>query len=412
MNQSNGAADHYYLTAPQAADALGVTRATLYAYTSRGQLRSEPVAGRPRERRYYRADVDRLKARKEARRDPARAAAHGLHWGGPVLASSITLIHENRLYYRGRDAVRLAETASVEETAALLWTADDAERARLFDQPCVLSAGPLAQIRRCARDPLSVLQAALPIAATADMAAYDLRPAAVRQTGARIVQLLTTLVARRDARRPIHRSLQAAWAPKRAAVADVIRTALVLCADHELNVSAFTARCAASAGASPYDVVSAAMATLKGYRHGGASERVRSLLAQTTTPQRARALVASLLRRGEPIPGFGHPLYPAGDPRAAPLVRLAEASGNDAESRALRHLSRAGAELLRDAPNLDLGLAAVARAYRLPDQAPLVLFALGRTIGWIAHAIEEYASGQLIRPRARYTGPAPQDGEA
>jgi citrate synthase len=88
-------------------------------------------------------------------------------------------------------------------------------------------------------------------------------------------------------------------------------------------------------------------------------------------------------------------------------MRLAEASGNEAEWRAVRNLARAGSEVLQDLPNLDFGLAAVTRAYRLPDQAPVLLFALGRTIGWIAHAIEEYASGQLIRPRARYTGPVP-----
>ena len=98
---------------------------------------------------------------------------------------------------------------------------------------------------------------------------------------------------------------------------------------------------------------------------------------------------------------------PAGDPRAELLIRLAEASGNEAALRPFRHLFRAGAALLQDAPNLDAGLAAVTRAYRLPEPAPLLLFALGRTIGWIAHAIEEYASGQLIRPRARYTGPLP-----
>ena len=103
----------HFLTAAEAADALGVTRATLYAYTSRGQLRSEPVPGQPRERRYYRDDVERLKARKIARRDPAKAAAHGLHWGEPVLESGITLIHGDTFYYRGHDAVHLAETASV-----------------------------------------------------------------------------------------------------------------------------------------------------------------------------------------------------------------------------------------------------------------------------------------------------------
>jgi citrate synthase len=147
-------------------------------------------------------------------------------------------------------------------------------------------------------------------------------------------------------------------------IADVIRIALVLCADHELNISAFVARCAASAGASPYDVVSAAMAALKGHKHGGAT-------------------------------------------RAACLLQLAEAGGNEEERRLARQLLKAGADVLDELPNLDFGLVALSRAYGLPKHAPILLFALGRTIGWIAHAIEQYASRELIRPRARYTGPLP-----
>ena len=400
-------AGRYHLTAAQASETLGITRATLYAYASRGQLRSEPVPGRPKERRYYREDLERLLERKEVRRDPARAAARGLHWGGPVLESAITLIHEGRFYYRGRDAVALARTASLEETAGVLWDAEEPEGQRLFAQPSALSGRRLARLRTCAKDTFTLLQLALPVGAASDLASYDLRPAAVRQTGARIVRLLAAAIAPREGDRPVHRALQTAWAPKRAEVAEVIRTALVLCADHELNVSSFVARCAASAGASPYDVVSAAMATLKGYKHGGASERVLALLAEARTPKSARAAVASRLRRGETLSGFGHPLYAAGDPRASALMRLAEASGNEAEGRAVRHLAKAGSELLQDLPNLDFGLAAVTRTYRLPDYAPALMFALGRSTGWIAHAIEQYESGQLIRPRARYTGRVP-----
>ena len=396
-----------HLTATQAADMLGVTRATLYAYASRDQLRSEAIPGRSRERRYYREDVQRLLDRKDARRDPAAAAARGLHWGGPVLESSITLIHDGRLYYRGQDAVTLAETATLEDAALVLWAAEDNERGRLFDQACALPPRQLTRLRGCAKDSYALLQAALPVAARVDLASYDLRPAAVRLTGARIVKLLTAIVAPRDARAPLHRALQRAWAPGRAEVGDVIRAALVLCADHELNVSAFTARCTASAGASPYDVVSAAMATLRGYKHGGAGERVLTMLAAADTLRHARTQVAARLRRGESLPGFGHPLYPAGDPRAVLLLRLAESGGNDEASRVTRNLRKAGSELLHDLPNLDFGLAAITRAFRLPDQAPVLLFALGRTVGWIAHAIEQYASGQLIRPRARYTGPMP-----
>jgi citrate synthase len=399
----------YYLTAKQAADALGVTRATLYAYASRGQLRSEPLPGRQRERGYRPEDIERLKERKAARRDPVAAAARGLRWGGPLLDSGITLVHEGKLFYRGRNALKLAETATLEQVAELLWEAEESERGRLFAERWPSPFRQLAPLRTCAKDPFVRLQAALPIAGAMDEASYDLRPAAVRQTGARILRLLTTVLTGRDSKEPVHRALQGPWAPGRDAVAEVIRTALVLSADHELNVSAFTARCAASAAATPYDVVSAAMATLKGHRHGGASERVLALAAESSTARSARAAVARRLRGGETLPGFGHPLYPEGDPRAALLIQLAQASGNDPAWRPFRNLQRAAAELLRELPNLDFGLAAVSRAYALPQQAPILLFALGRTVGWIAHAMEEYRSGQLIRPRARYTGPAPED---
>src|SRR5262245_29971387 len=151
MNQRNRSID-IHLTAKQAADALGVARATLYAYTSRGQVRSEPVPGRPRERRYFREDVERLKERKETRRDPTRAAARGLHWGSAVLESGITLIHNGRFYYRGRDVLKLAETASVEQVASLLWTSEQTNGAWLFEQRCPLSVDQLAQVGKASKD--------------------------------------------------------------------------------------------------------------------------------------------------------------------------------------------------------------------------------------------------------------------
>jgi citrate synthase len=453
--------DRRFLSAAEAADALAVTRATLYAYASRGQVHSEPVPGDPKARRYHRDDIERLRERKELRRDPARAAERGLHWGSPVLPSGITLIQDGSLYYRGHDALKLADAATLESVAELLWDAEASERGRLFDQSSPLTPRQLARVRSDTRDPIAMLQVALPLAAAQDTAGHDLRPAAVRRTGARIMRLFTAMVAgnalrlarpelvdqpprfalRRSAEalakaegrartgqagrpssrvprfggsgkpgattEPIHVSLQRAWAPRNTAVVDVIRTALILCADHELNVSAFTARCVASAGSSPYDTVSAALAALKGHRHGGESSRVAALLAEIGSPTRTRRVVANRLRQGERLPGFGHPLYPAGDPRGATLLRLAERSGHAREWALVRSVRTAAADLLQELPNLDFGLAAIARTYRLPEHAPLVLFALGRTAGWIAHAIEQYATDTLIRPRARYTGPLP-----
>src|SRR4029079_4791002 len=103
---------------------LGISLATLYAYASRGMLRSETVAGDPRARRYPKEDVLRLKEKKELRKDPEKAAPKALSWGIPVLESAIPLIQDGRLYYRGRDAIELARTATVEEVAALIWTGD------------------------------------------------------------------------------------------------------------------------------------------------------------------------------------------------------------------------------------------------------------------------------------------------
>ena len=136
-----------YLTAAEAAEALGVTRATLYAYASRGQLQSSEVPGHPRERRYSRDDIERLREKKEARRDPSREAERGLHWGSPVLASGITLIDGGRLYYRGQDVLKLAERATLEQVAHLLWETETAEQEKLFRQPSALSLRKLKALR-------------------------------------------------------------------------------------------------------------------------------------------------------------------------------------------------------------------------------------------------------------------------
>src|SRR5579871_4925794 len=148
----------HYLTAQQAAGILGVSRATLYAYTSRGQVRSEPVPGR-REHRYFREDIDRWRERRDARRDPAKAAARGLHWGSPVLDSSITLIQDGALYYRGRDVLKLAETAALEQVAALLWE-EPSESLTIFHAP---AQRQLSRLQGIAPDPLTRFQMALPL---------------------------------------------------------------------------------------------------------------------------------------------------------------------------------------------------------------------------------------------------------
>lgn len=401
-------AEDRFLTAQEAAAELGISLATLYAYASRGMLRSEAVPGDPRARRYPWTDVQRMKEKKELRKDPEKAAPKALSWGAPVLESALTLVQDGRLYYRGRDAVELARSASVEEVAALLWTGDPAEAGRLFqEKPPALPSwtkallkGNLSPIERC--------QVALPLAGVSDLAAWDLRPAAVAATGARILRFLAGVAAGRSPGSSIAATLQQGWASDRSDGSDLIRpisAALILAADHELNVSAFTARCVTSAAANPYDVVTAGLAALKGARHGGYTERVEMLFREAGSASGARRALADRLRRGEEIPGFGQPLYPDGDPRGKALLDLAsEIAPRSPAVELARALADAGRELIREHPTIDFGLVTLARTLDLPEHTPLALFALGRTIGWLGHAIEEYGLGRLIRPRAVYVG--------
>ncbi|MCU1350398.1 MAG: Citrate synthase, partial [Acidobacteria bacterium] len=393
-----------YVTAAEAARLLGVSRATLYAYVSRGFIRSEPSPRNPRERRYAREDVERLRSRNEERRDPAKAAERALHWGMPILESSISLIADGRLFYRGHDACELARTRSVEEVVSLIWTgAFDSD---IFGTPLHVVAGG----RSVENLPfINRAEAMLPLVAARDSLAFDLRPKAVAQTGWRIVNLLTSVAAESsELELAVEETLRLHWVPKSPFAAELIRAALIVCADHELNVSSFTARCVASAGSNPYSVVLGGLAAIEGVKHGGISKRVESLFNDVRRSRDLPRTLADRMRRGETIDGFGHRLYPNGDPRAALLMEmLAERFPKSKELAFARELAAAVEELLGEKPTADFALVVLSRLLKLPPGSPLALFAIGRSIGWIGHAIEQYALGEIIRPRARYVGPAP-----
>jgi citrate synthase len=234
-----------------------------------------------------------------------------------------------------------------------------------------------------------------------DVQSHDSSAACVRRVGTRILTELTGLAGAVERRSSVAASLRVGWGLGARRAERALDAALILCADHELNVSAFTARAIASAGATPYMAVSGALAAFSGDRHGGVAEQVLALLDERCAPDRS---VGERLRRGESIPGFGHALYPDGDPRARRLLELCPqgAERTHAMSVAAFVESSTGSQ-----PNLDFGLAALCRSLGLPRHAPFVLFALGRTAGWVAHIIEQYRTGELIRPRARYVGLTP-----
>lgn len=387
-----------WLDAEEAVAALGVSRATLYAYVSRGRIRSEAAPGAERRRRYSRDDIERLKARSRERRNPEKAAEQALHWGLPILESAITLIDDEHVYYRGHDANALARERSVADVAALLWTGV-ADGAALGPAPRV----PAARRTREHGPFVAAAQSALALASADDEHAYDLRPRSVAQTGWRIAWLLTRLAAARDAAgETIDAVLASAWGVPRSA--ELLRAALIASADHELNVSTFTARCVASAGGSPYGVVIAGLAALEGTKHGGATARLEAAWDELHRARDLRAALTDRLRRGETIEGFGHQLYPNGDPRAALLLGMLP---KVKASTFARELAAAAQAVLGEAPTIDFALVAVARSLALPNGAALTLFAIGRTLGWVGHAIEQYEANAIIRPRAKYVGATP-----
>ncbi len=357
---------------------------------------------------YLAEDVQRLLDQKTYRHDPAQAANNAMRWGMPILESALTLITETGLYYRGHDVQQLATTCTLEQVAALLWTGEMSDAPDIFavSQPIQAYLHALQQLDRDL-SLLQKLQVALALASTDDLAAYDFGNAA--QTGARILKLLAAALAGiAEMKAPMVAILQQGWQREDSQCAALLNAALILCADHELNASTFTARVVASTEAYLYLVVTAGLAALQGFKHGGNTLLVEKLLREVSTPDAVRKVIAEHLRRGEYIPGFGQRLYPYGDPRAALLLRLIAQSFPDAPTMELaKTIAEVVLEVTGKRPNVDFALVVLAQTLSLPSESALALFALGRTVGWIAHAIEQYQREELLRPRAQYVGPRP-----
>jgi citrate synthase len=407
-----------FLTAAEAAKALDISLPTLYAYVSRGLIRSEPGSKSGKQRKYWREDVEELKRRKALRRSPAKAVEEALHWGAPVLESSLSLITGGRLFYRGYDALGLAEERTFEEVAVLLWTGSFPDPNSAPFYPAHISLWEWGDFLRqipVETGGLERFQAVLAAASAQDAAAFDLTPASIAQAGARIITLLAAAATNSTSQpeNSLAKFLQEHWVPGRTKAGRLIEAALILCADHELNISSFTARCAASAAATPYAAVIAGLSALSGWKHGGMVAKVEALFREVGDPGNASAALSSRLRRGERIPGFGHPLYPAGDPRGKRVLELTKREFPDspAVNMAEAVVDQVG-RLTGELPTIDLALANLSAALALPPGTATLLFALSRTAGWIAHAIEQVEQDRLIRPRARYIGPDPESMKA
>ncbi|WNI19065.1 citrate/2-methylcitrate synthase [Actinacidiphila sp. ITFR-21] len=400
----------------EAARRLGVKPETLYAYVSRGLLGSRRAVG-GRGSTFDPAEVAAL-ARRGRPGPPESPAgpAGGVAAGWAQVRTGITLIDPDRYYFRGVDAVALAEAYAYEEVAEWLWTGVLRRGVRFTAPPQQLAAARRAAGSLSADcGPMDRLRIAVIAAATADPLRFDLSQEAVLGSAR---SLIPTLV---DALPPAgvpHRgggplaarlwSRLTVRAPDEASLR-VLDAALALLIDHDLAASTLAARVAASARAHPYAVVSAGLGALDGPLHGQASALAHRMLAEVLERGSAGPVVAEHQRAGQLIPGLGHRVYRGEDPRARLLLTLL--GRVPAAADALAAARDVVATTARHSPlhaNVDLALGVLSVSSGMPVEAGETVFAVARTAGWIAHALEEYGERPLrMRPSGSYDGPRP-----
>ncbi len=398
------------LSTKETAELLGVKPDTVYAYVSRGQLSSRREPG-GRGSTFDAKEVEALARRN--RRESSGSSGSG---GELSVRTRITLIEKDRYYFRGVDATELAARHSYEEIAEWLWTGEL--------RPGITFTAPKAAVAVARRavdalpehaGPTDRLRVAAIAAATADPLRFDLSEDAVLGT-ARI--LIPTLVAALPPVRRTHRDegplAHRLWArlsgrPADEASLHVLDTALGLLVDHDLAASTLAVRVAASARAHAYAAVSSGLGVLEGPLHGAASGLAHRLLLDVLDQGTAAPVIADELRSGRRIPGLGHRLYPGEDPRARALFALLEEIPGAAP--ALAAARDIVATTARHTPlhaNVDLALAVFTVSSGMPSTAGETVFAVARTAGWIAHALEEYGERPLrMRPSGHYVGPRP-----
>ena len=391
-----------YLSAREASAELAISPATLYAYVSRGLIRSEPSSD-SRSHRYRAEDVRGLKERRAPSPEPRGLKSFDADL--PVMDSAIATITEDGPIYRGVNCIDLAETETLEHAATLLW---DVTGVDPFSQDnCPLVSGEMRAVAEAARHaaPIDRTVAVLALAASADPRAFTRAADGRAMVGGRILRLvIATMLNRTSSSEPLHLQIAKAWAPDHKRAADLIRRALVLLAEHELNASAFTVRCAASTGLNLYDAMIPGLVALKGPKHGGAGV-LAAQLVKTLVDGDVASVIRERVALGERFAGFGHGVYKHGDPRARALLQALARAG--AMEKLTREIPERIAEATGEFVNIDYALAVLVHTLGLPPGNELVLFAMARTVGWIAHASEQLRHGRLIRPRARYIGSAP-----
>lgn len=411
-----------FLSAKEAAHLLRIKPQTLYAYVSRGWIHS---IGRDKRHGflYAREDVERLRARGHAKAEGGLYKGGSPRWSEPIVQTSITAITPAGPSYRGRAALDLARHGySFESVAELLWSGAWMEEQGAW--PGV---------------PSTVAMDKLVVAAGADSAQPDIvklfslfvMSLVARPSGDDDLRDGNTVIAARTLLMGLPACLRFLTRGRKAVVFDApssstglavatrilggagvrastgtaaaVNAALVLLADHELTPQTVAARLAASSGANLYFCILSALSAHSGSRIRRACDKVEDLLTKTRARNTRHDRFAELARSGSAIPGFNHPLYPNGDPRAEYLLSVARNHSIDPGRTLdiLAFLQEAAGEF-HARPSVETGLVVLCHALQLPYRSAGAILTIARCGGWIAHVMEQRLAGIMLRPRARY----------
>jgi citrate synthase len=385
----------------EAARRLGIKVETLYSYVSRGLLRSRRD-DEGRRSIFDAREVEELR-RRRARHQRDQEIA---------IESSVTVLGDDRPFYRGVDAIELADTCTYEQVAERLWLTEQASA----DVPWRTRAGISVAAARLVQAQLpddatliDRIEVIVTVVAASDPLRSNIDPVALpftaRSLVAAVVEALPPAQAgnRGGGRGGIADRLWSRLAPSPPRAHDIalLNTAMVLLADHELAASTVAARVAASVQADPYSVVTAGLGVLRGPRHGGDVRRAEELLQSIVAEGSADRVIGALLRRSQSIPGVGHLAYRGTDARSETLLRkLREAYPADPFAAAADAVRRHVEHSRLPATNVDLALAALTGSSGMVAGAGEAIFAVSRIAGWLAHAMEEYRFPTRLRPRA------------
>jgi citrate synthase len=391
--------DPRFVNAAEAALALGVTVTTLYAYVGRKGIRTQRVPG-SRQTHYWWPDIERLRQKERRTNEHLKPA-------GVTHETKITLMTQGGPYYRGKSALELAKTQTLEAVAALLWDVDEASAFSARTMPVPKEFRTLQKMLKHA-NPVDLAISLFPFIERVNPRAFDLSRKGMARTGAELLRWYACIhsgLSRPDAG-PIHETVAKALGVNRA-LADLTRCILVLSADHGFEAGTYAVRACATAGVTPYRSVLAGLAVVTGRRsNSGRSEAAMRLLDEIASEPEPERPIVRRLQDGTKVPGFGSSYYTSGDPRALFLMnRYEDMFGDEKGFRKLKRAIATVKELCDLEPDFIF-----ANAYghlRLGLASQQSLFPLGRSVGWVAHSIEQFEAGETMRASESYTGLLP-----